>query len=1016
MSRHSLLQRLFPSHENRSPRRAQRRRIFFEPLEERRVLAVALTLDGSGGGGNGSFVLDSAFELDGDLDGDVGTEVSGGADIVWDTALQPDGKIVVVGEVAGNINPDIAIVRYNANGTLDSSFGVGGKVILHSFVGSTTDEVNGEARAVAIQEDGKILVAGRVLTSGGQQNNFLLLRLNAADGALDATFGTGGVVTTDFGNSSDLAEDVAIQGDGRIVAVGTREFTDVAMARYDTNGALDTSFDGDGPVAGNGKIVLNINNSPEEVATGVVIQPDQKILVASQHLGTNFAFEVAITRLDGSNGSRDTTFGSAGTSFTPFPSTESSIGGFVEALALDGTQIVAVGTVLHNLNLQDVFVLRLNGDGSPDSNFDGDNNGNGLVISNFGVDSSDKAFDLAIQPDHKIVVAGATDNGVFNADDFLVARYNDNGTLDETFATGGFIREDFGIANTPQIARGLALTPTGLVLAGSLELTSTPSDFALVRYVEQGGGPVALPPINEGQPTTLSGTFTKDSTGTATIMVQWGDTTSDTISVSGTSGTFSITRPYLDNPASGPTFTISATLDDGVNGSDSEQATIAVSNVAPAFISVTSATIDEGGTATITGSFGDAGIVPTNLNLSLIDTHTIVVTWGDSSTSAATIDPLTRTFSASHLFADDGLTSAASDIYNVTLALTDDENAAAPGIATTVQVNNVAPVASLAGPAVGLRGQAIAFTGSFADAGVLDTHQVKWSFGDGTEIPFQPSTNAGALAPSHSYASNGVYPVTLTVKDDDGGEHSVTENITIVSVLLETAPSGSGTAVAIGGTDAADHIAVNKVTGGVEVIVNSVNLGVWSPTQAIVAYGYGGDDEVQIAGSIMLTAWLYGGNGHDKLKGAGGHDVLLGQDGDDLLVGGSGRDILIGGTGSDRIVGNHDDDILIAGTTDHDASTVALSAILAEWTADRCDYVRVANLYGVGCGPRNNGNVFLNDDTVHDDGVRDLLTGSSGFDWFFANLSLNGDDSPVKDKITDLSWWEFAKDIDFIES
>jgi Ca2+-binding RTX toxin-like protein len=143
------------------------------------------------------------------------------------------------------------------------------------------------------------------------------------------------------------------------------------------------------------------------------------------------------------------------------------------------------------------------------------------------------------------------------------------------------------------------------------------------------------------------------------------------------------------------------------------------------------------------------------------------------------------------------------------------------------------------------------------------------------------------------------------------------------------------------------------------------------------------------------------------------------------LVGGGGRDLLIGGLGADRIVGNADDDILIAGTTAFDLDHTALCAIMAEWTSTRSYAVRTANITGNGTGSsfdvRQNGNYFLNTNaaygaiTVQDDNAKDTLTGSSGQDWFFANLFLdNGDDADQKDKITDLHADEFAADLDFI--
>ena len=152
--------------------------------------------------------------------------------------------------------------------------------------------------------------------------------------------------------------------------------------------------------------------------------------------------------------------------------------------------------------------------------------------------------------------------------------------------------------------------------------------------------------------------------------------------------------------------------------------------------------------------------------------------------------------------------------------------------------------------------------------------------------------------------------------------------------------------------------------------------------------------------------------------------MLLGGAGNDLIVGGNGRDILIGGTGTDRIVGNADDDILIAGFTEFDNSEAALMAILNEWTSTRSYAERTANIAGTGNGAsfvaRLNGNYFLMNEgpsaTVRDDNAKDILTGSAGQDWFFANLEITNDDAVIEDKITDLNALEFAADLDWIEN
>jgi Ca2+-binding RTX toxin-like protein len=271
-----------------------------------------------------------------------------------------------------------------------------------------------------------------------------------------------------------------------------------------------------------------------------------------------------------------------------------------------------------------------------------------------------------------------------------------------------------------------------------------------------------------------------------------------------------------------------------------------------------------------------------------------------------------------------------------------------------------------------------------------------------------------------------------TVNVEAGNYSTYTAGAKLLTVAFQNGPIlaqqsdpiTGGAALVVTGTAGNDTFKFNPGGPGysVEADVGQWPKGRFSPTGRIVAYGLAGDDDIQVAGGITLPVWLYGGDGNDRLKGGGGHNVELGGAGDDLLVGGNDRDILIGGTGADRIVGNAEDDILIAGSTAFDGNEAALCAILAEWTSGRSYAARVANLTGTGTGSdfasRLNGCYFLRvtdqlaTTTVFDDGAADVLTGTSGSDWFFANLSGGG----VLDKITDLSAAEFANDLTFILS
>jgi uncharacterized delta-60 repeat protein len=160
----------------------------------------------------------------------------GGADSPGAVALQPDGKIVVAGtRVLGPVAESrfgVALVRYRSDGTLDAAFGAGGLVVTELGEGTIAF-----AAAVALQPDGKILVAGGAGLISGEFHGFMVARYHS-DGALDPTFGRGGLVVTGFGQGHAAAAGLALQADGRIVVAGTVS-NQVGLARYTASGALD---------------------------------------------------------------------------------------------------------------------------------------------------------------------------------------------------------------------------------------------------------------------------------------------------------------------------------------------------------------------------------------------------------------------------------------------------------------------------------------------------------------------------------------------------------------------------------------------------------------------------------------------------------------------------------------------------------------------------------------------------------------------------------------------------------
>lgn len=321
---------------------------------------------------------------------------------------------------------------------------------------------------------------------------------------------------------------------------------------------------------------------------------------------------------------------------------------------------------------------------------------------------------------------------------------------------------------------------------------------------------------------------------------------------------------------------------------------------------------------------------------------------------------------------------------------------------------NTAPVADAGGPYTVVRGGAVTLDAS----GTTDAEQTSntliyaWDFDNDGEYD-----DATGIAPVFSAAGVNTpqtQTIGLKVTDASGESDEATTIVNIVVAdLLPDPCNPTQEALFVGGTTGNDHIIFSPAAGGaVEVQINGTSIGTFSPSGGIVVYAQSGDDDVQVSGSIARSAWVYGGDGNDRIKGGAGSDVLLGQGGNDLLVGGGGRDLLIGGVGADRIVGNDDDDILIAGVYLFETSYENLCAIMDEWTrTDKTASERVENLRS---GGGLNGMVVLDATTLLNDTDADVLTGSSGFDWFVFDTGL--------DRATDLSDEAFSNDLEFINN
>ncbi|MBL0317399.1 MAG: T9SS type A sorting domain-containing protein [Flavobacteriales bacterium] len=399
------------------------------------------------------------LDPDFDSDGKVITEIGNADDFGYAMVIQPDGKILVCGYSDNGTLDDIAITRYNSDGSLDNSFDGDG------IVTTTLGEDGGRAHAMAIQNDGKIVLAG--YSYNGIDNDFALMRYNS-DGSIDNSFDSDGYVTTGFALfSNDRAFAVTIQDDGKILVAGyfTNEVSgrDFALIRYNEDGSLDSTFSG-------GVVTTALALGGDE-ARKILLQNDGKILVIG------FSFDsatrvFAVTRYN-SDGSLDNTFDTDGIVTTSLSDIDdASYGG---ALQSDG-KIVVTGYT--HVDTYDFGVVRYNTDGSLDNTFDND----GFVITSVGTSTSsaDTPFSLSIQNDGKIVAAGFAQNA---DNDFALVRYNSDGSIDNTFGINGIVTTNIGQSGSDDEIRAVLIQSDGKILAAGNTNNGTDNDFALARYI-----------------------------------------------------------------------------------------------------------------------------------------------------------------------------------------------------------------------------------------------------------------------------------------------------------------------------------------------------------------------------------------------------------------------------------------------------------------------------------------------------------------------------------------------------
>lgn len=702
-------------------------------------------------------------------------------------------------------------------GDLDLSFGVGGIVTTSFAVASV------QSTSLALQGDGKILVAGTTLDNTFA---FTVARYNA-DGTLDSTFDGDGVATTRFGDARGFATSVVVQADGKIVVAGRiadSSSVDFGLVQYNGDGSLDSEF-------GIGGIVRTSFGTSQCRIESMALQSDGKIVVAGYldtNIGSdNYAFALARYATDGSLDSLFDGDGKLTTDFGPGIDVAYSV-----ALGPNG-KIVAAGFTSNGSN-EDIAVVRYNDDGTFDEAFNAD----GKLTADFGT-ASDRARRVVATTDGKIFVLGTTSSGV------VLSRFTTTGTLDSSFDDDGKLPLAFG--------SNIALQSDGAVIVGDV---INASFFALARFTANGSADDSF---------GVDGTATADFGTPGALLKSVALQDDGRIVAAG----FVITNNSGDNDFALARFlnTISTPM-----------------NSPPTFMSSSEVSVSEKTSAIVTFSADD----PENDLL----TYSLA---GGPDMALFAIDSANGELSFLALPDFEQPADADRDnVYLVTVQVSDGSNVATQDVEVTV--TNVDESLTVTLPTAGGLETAFLMDGKLHVRRSRNTPDLiaPVVLAHVNAIRFQGSERDDRLTLDRSISAfSGLIIFT-------GGRGSDLLNARAIGVPV-TFDGGDGNDTFLGGSGN------DLIVGG----AGNDNLSSGAGYDTLSG-GTGNDLLIGEVGNDLVT----GGPGADTVQGGTGDDTLRGESGIDSLVGGEGGDLLDGGEGNDILVGGNGDDVLNGGVGD----------------------------------------------------------------------------------------------------
>ncbi len=715
---------------------------------------------------------------------------------------------------------------------------------------------------------------------------------------------------------------------------------------------LDSTFGANG--------LLTSNFGSDDFGYAIAIQSDGKIIAAGSITSGAGDRDFGLVRFM-PDGSLDTSFGTSGMVTLDFGTSAGRAADELRAIAIDSSGRIVVAGYTNRGTNNDFAMARFNSNGSRDTSF----GVNGRVVSNFV--NNDQALAMAIRSDGKIILGGLINN------DFGLARYNANGSIDTGFGAGGIARTT--MSSGLDAATCLAIQSDGKIVAGGYATGGAGFDFALARYSANG----ALDTTFDSDGIVISDLGGSDQATALAVMPD------GRIVLAGRSdGDLAVARYTTAGPLDVSFASFGTARFDLGGANDSANAmilgadgSILLAGGAGALDSsrnVTLMKLHSDGSAD--ESFATGGILSTDFAVDrdeafgiALQTDGKILVCGSTTSNSATSGTFNFAIARYEIRTNEAPTSAPGGPYSVpegssvlldgsassdsdgsivsyewdfdydginfdadatgatttfsaanldgptsrtvALRVTDDDGATHVMI-SQVDVTNVAPSATLVGPQIAVVGQPLSFAIDLSDPGAADTHRAIWDFGDGTIVE-SPVTGTSGVA-SHSYGAPGSYNVTVTVIDDDGGSTSTAMTVTVGSCLLQPDPSDpSRMCLLVSGTSGNDIIKFHYRNRFVHVSMNGRNLGAFNVTGRIIALGNDGNDRIMVAGCWRGGVEFRGGAGSDFLSGSAGNDTLDGGAGSDLLIGHHGHDLLLGGAGNDTLLGGSGDDTLDGG-------------------------------------------------------------------------------------------------------